>query len=215
MYLIPSPIVGPPKLLSPPVIPDFLPVVPDFIDRLVAREASAYEELVRAHGPRMLAVAARYLPCPADAEDALQEAFVNVVRSIARFQRASTLETWLHRIVVNCSLMSLRRRRRRPEALLEESAVESGAASPWRCWPPPSAHDVVVSQETGVAVRRSVDLLPLTQRSALLLRDVDGLPLADIAELLDVGVSTVKIRLHRARHALQHALRPGLSPAAV
>jgi RNA polymerase sigma-70 factor, ECF subfamily len=184
--------------------------VPDFIDRLIARDESAYEELVRVHGPRMLTVASRYLPCLADAEDALQEAFVNVVRSVAAFQRASSIETWLHRIVVNCALMTLRRRRRKPEAVLDESTVEEGTSARWRCWPPSSAHEVVAAQEMKRLVHLCVNRLPEAQRSVVLLRDVDALPLAEIANLLDVGVSTVKTRLHRARHALQRALGPQL-----
>lgn len=180
--------------------------VPDLVDRLVARDVGAYEELVRTHGPRMLAVASRYLPRPADAEDAVQEAFVDVVGSISGFERASRIETWLHRIVVNRALMSLRRRRRKPEASLEESALEGGAASPWRRWPLPSAHESLVREETRHAVRLSVDRLPEAQRAVILLRDVDALELKDIAELLDIGLSSVKVRLHRARHALRRAL---------
>lgn len=183
---------------------------PDFVDRLIARDERAYEELVRLHGPRMLAVAARYVSVPADAEDVLQDAFLDVVRSIARFRRASSLETWLHRIVVNRALMRLRSRRRRPETLLEESALEDGAASPWRAGAPASAHDVIVSREATSLVRMSVDRLPANQRSVLLLREVEELPLRTIASVLDVGVSTVKTRLHRGRQALQRALRPRL-----
>lgn len=185
--------------------------VPDFIDRLVAHDTAAFEELVRDHGPRMLAVASRYLPRVVDAEDALQDSFVNVVRSIGGFQRGSSLDTWLHRVVVNCALMSLRRKRRRPETPVEASALDGGAAAPWRRWPPPSAHDVLASAETRLAVRSAIDGLPEAQRSILLLRDVDALELKAIAVLLDVGLSTVKIRLHRARHALQSALGAGIA----
>jgi RNA polymerase sigma-70 factor (ECF subfamily) len=194
----------PPRMSSPRLVP--AAVVPDFIDRLVAHDATAFEELVRDHGPRMLTVASRYLPRVADAEDALQDSFVNVVRSIGGFQRGSTLDTWLHRVVVNCALMSLRRKRRRPESSLEASALDGGTAAPWRRWPPPSAHDVLASEETRQTVRLAMDGLPESQRSILLLRDVDALELKAIAVLLDVGLSTVKIRLHRARHALQAAL---------
>lgn len=185
--------------------------IPDFVDRLIACDEGAYEELVRLHGPRMLAVAARYLPRPGDAEDALQEAFGDVVRAIGRFKRASSLETWLHRVVVNRALMQLRRRRRKPVVALEESALEGGAASPWRGGPPASAHDVVATTEMRRIVRSSVDALSEAHRSVLLLRDVEALPLRDIASLLDVGLSTVKTRLHRARHALQRVLGPRLS----
>jgi RNA polymerase sigma-70 factor (ECF subfamily) len=181
------------------------------VDRLVASDEAAFEELVRTHGPRMLAVAGQYLPRRADAEDALQESFVNVVRSISTFKRASSLETWLHRIVVNCALMTLRRRRRKPETKLEESALDASAVSPWRRWPPPSAHEVLANEEMSRVVRTSMDLLPDVYRSVLLLRDVEALELKEIAELLDVKIATVKSRLHRARHALQSAVGPRLS----
>ena len=182
----------------------------DFVDRLIARDETAFADLVRTHGPRMLSVAARYLRDPLDAEDALQDAFVNVVRSISGFRRGSSIETWLHRIVVNCALMILRRRRRKPSTPLEDSALESGGASPWRRWPPPSAHDVLASEEARRMVLRAVDRLPEAQRCVLLLRDVEALSLGDIAEVLGLRVTTVKIRLHRARRALQSLLGPGL-----
>ncbi len=188
-------------------------VLPDFVDRLVARDATAYEELVRLHGPRMLAVAARYLHGRADAEDAVQESFTNVVRSISRFGRASSLETWLHRIVVNCALTSLRRRRRKPETALEDSVLEGETMAPSRRWPSPSAHEAVANEEMRRIVRREVDRLPELQRCVLVLRDIEAVDVRTIAELLHVGVSTVKIRLHRARHTLQASLAPRMSPS--
>ncbi len=186
---------------------------PDFVDRLIARDETAFTELVRTHGPRMLSVASRYLKDPVDAEDVLQDAFVNVVRAISGFRRGSSIETWLHRIVVNCALMSLRRRRRKPSTPLEDSALEGGGASPWRRWPPPSAHDVLASAEARRIVLDALDRLPEAQRCVLLLRDVEGLSLGEIAEVLDLRVTTVKIRIHRARRALQNRLGPRLSEA--
>jgi len=195
---------------SAPATRGSMRATPDLVDRLVAHDEAAYEELVRAHGPRMQAVAARYLSQPADAEDALQDAFVNVVRSIRGFQRASQLETWLHRVVVNCALARLRRRRRKPETALDATALDDASASPWRNSDGPSAHDAVARAETRRLVRAEVDRLPESQRSTLLLRDIEGLELKAIAELLEVGLSTVKVRLHRARHALHDALEPRL-----
>jgi RNA polymerase sigma-70 factor, ECF subfamily len=187
-------------------------VLPDLVDRLVARDATAYEELVRLHGPRMLAVAGRYLHRKADAEDAVQESFTNVVRSISRFGRASSLETWIHRIVVNCALTSLRRRRRKPETALEDSILDGETTPLSRRWPPPSAHEAVADEETRRIVRREVDRLPELQRCVLLLRDIEAVDVKTIAEILHVGVSTVKIRLHRARQALQTSLAPRMFP---
>lgn len=183
------------------------------IDGLVAGDAGAFEELVRTRGPRMMAVALRYVTRREDAEDALQEAFVAVVRSIRSFSRASALETWLHRIVVNCSLMTLRRRRRKPETSLDEGTMDEGAASPWRRWGAPPAHEILAKAELRTAIRDEIAKLPESQRAVLLLRDVEGLELKEIAELLELGLSTIKIRLHRARHALQAQLGPIVAEA--
>ncbi len=192
-------------------IPEAGRVVSDLVDRLVARDADAFEELVRTRSPRMLAVAIRYLPRRQDAEDALQEAFLNVVRSISGFKGACSLDTWLHRIVVNCALMLLRGRRRKPEITHAESVFETERTGPWRRWPPPSAHDVVANRELKSIVQQAVARLPEIYRVVLLLRDVEALDLKQISELLGVGVPTVKSRLRRARNALQCALGPQLS----
>lgn len=156
----------------------------------------------------MLAVATRYLSKKEDAEDAVQEAFVSVVRSIDGFSRASGLDTWLHRIVVNCALMSLRRRRRKPLTSIEDTVLDEVSESPWRRWEAPPAHEILARSELKTTIREEIALLPEPQRTVLLLRDVEGLELKEIAGLLELGVSTVKIRLHRARQALQARLGP-------
>ena len=90
------------------------------LDALRRGDDAAYETLVRQNSGRMLAVARRYLRNEETARDAVQEAFVSAFRSIARFQGASSLSTWLHRIVVNACLMKLRSGRRHAETSIEE-----------------------------------------------------------------------------------------------
>lgn len=183
---------------------------PDLVDRLIAHDEGAFDELVRRFRPRMLAVAAHYLHGAADAEDAVQESFVNVVRSISGFKRESSIETWMHRVVVNCALMSLRHRRHLNERALSPGAFDAATVVPAGRTAGPSAYDTLAGDETLEAVRREVSRLPDAQRGVLLLHDVDGLELKAIAELLDVGLSTVKSRLHRARLALHAALAEDL-----
>jgi len=186
---------------------------PDLVDRLVAHDAGAFDELVRTYGPRMLAVASHVLHRTADAEDATQESFVNVMRHIAEFKRESSLETWMHRVVVNCALMSLRHRRRLHERALGEAARTEVDVEPCGRTRGPSAYEVLESEELRSVVRREVDRLPEMQRAVLQMHDVDGLELKKIAELLDVGLSTVKSRLHRAHLALQQTLLQELAAA--
>jgi predicted RNA polymerase sigma factor len=81
-----------------------------------------------------------------------------------------------------------------------------------RRFAPLSAHDTVVDAETNLIVRATIDRLPPRQRQILQLRGVDGLEMGQVAEVLDVGISTAKVALHRARRRLESALAPGLLP---
>ncbi len=213
---LPAPATGPPPsaaapdtVAQPPAAAAHAapPPLRDLVDRLVARDPTAFEELVRKHGPRMLCVARRYLPRPPDAEDALQDAFVYVVRHIGGFRRACALDTWLHRVVVNCALTSLRRTGRAVTATPEMTVLERSGRPGGRV-PPPSAHDTLARDETRRALAVGLARLPASQRALLLLRDVDALEITSIAELLAIRVPTVRVRLHRARRALRRVLRP-------
>jgi RNA polymerase sigma-70 factor (ECF subfamily) len=180
----------------------------DLVARLKNGDGDAYETLVRTHGPRMLAVARRYLPQEADAEDALQDAFVNVARAIGNFSGDSRLGTWLHRIVVNCALTRIRSRSRRSEEPTDKiEAIQ--AAAPQRSWSH-GASSILEREDLRETVRSCVDRLPEAVRAVLRLRDVEGMEMREVCRLLDIGLSTAKVRLHRARHALRAILEQTL-----
>ncbi len=186
------------------------------LERLRAGEESAYEDLVRSYGGRMLAVARRFLPVEEDARDAVQDAFLSAFRSIDRFEGQALLSTWLHRIVVNASLMKLRTRRRRPEQSIEEllpGYLEDGhlerPASPWRT----DGLDGAERSELRALVLDSIHSLPDGHRNVLLLRDIEDLDTEEAAELLGISPGAVKTRLHRARQALRELLEPHLREA--
>jgi len=186
------------------------------LERLRAGEESAYEELVRSYGGRLLAVARRFLPVEEDARDAVQDAFLSAFRSIDRFEGQALLSTWLHRIVVNASLMKLRTRRRRPEQSIEEllpGYLEDGhlerPASPWRT----EGMDPAEQSELRALVLDSIHSLPDAHRNVLLLRDIEDLDTEEAAELLGISPGAVKTRLHRARQALRELLEPHLREA--
>ncbi len=179
-----------------------------FLARLRRGDDAAYETLVRTHGPRMLAVARGYLPTLEDAEDALQSAFLLVVRFLPRFQGACRLSTWLHRIVVNCSLMRIRSLRRHPETRLNVSAYEDGSVAELAAHVRSSVADEVVERETHDRLLRAVARLPDRVRAAVRLLDVDGLTLAEAAVLLDRSLTALKADVHRGRTALFGLLAP-------
>jgi RNA polymerase sigma-70 factor (ECF subfamily) len=180
---------------------------------LRARAPGAYEQLVRSHGGRMLAVARRLLSSEEDARDAVQEAFLNAFRNIDRFEGQALLSTWLHRIIVNVSLMKLRSRKRKPEEsldhLLPAFKDDGHFAERFESGTEP-ADQRLAREEEQAAVRAAIDELPDHYRTILLLRDIEGIGTQEVAEQLGITPNAVKLRLHRARQALRTLLAPKL-----
>jgi RNA polymerase sigma-70 factor (ECF subfamily) len=183
----------------------------ELLARLRAGSQEAYEALVASHAGPMLRVARRMLRNEEDARDAVQDAFLSALRSLKQFQGDAKLATWLHRIVVNASLMKLRRRRRKPELSIEDLLprfLEDGhqvrSSSEWNL----PADEAVGRGEVRVLVRSCIDRLPESYRTVLLLRDIEEVDTEEAARLLDISPTAVKVRLHRARQALRTLLDP-------
>lgn len=159
----------------------------------------------------MLLVARRFLSQEQDAQDVVQDAFLSAFKAIENFEGNSKLSTWLHRIVVNASLMKLRTQRRKPERPVED-LLPRFSADGHRDAPEPAwavTYDTAVQdRETRDVVRRSIAELPETYRTVLLLRDIEQLSTEETAARLDMTVPAVKTRLHRARQALKTLLDP-------
>ena len=180
--------------------------------RLCSGDGDAFEELVRDHSGRLLSVARRYLPNEEDARDAVQDAFLSAFRALDRFEGGSKLSTWLHRIVVNASLMKLRTRRRKPESSIEDllpGFLEDGhMAQP--AVERESSETILVRKEVREVVRKAIEQLPESYRTVLLLRDLEGFDTEEAAEMLELSTGAVKTRLHRARQVLRGLLEPEL-----
>jgi RNA polymerase sigma-70 factor, ECF subfamily len=206
---------------SSPMIVTALPDDADeasLVAALRAGEDAAFEALVRDYGGRLMSVARRMLNSEDDACDAVQEAFITAFRSINRFEEKSQLATWLHRIVVNASLMRLRGQRRKREQPIEDllpTFIEDGHQShPTPRWDE-SALTKLERSETQAQVRASIAELPETYREVLLLRDIEELDTDTVAELLGITPGAVKVRLHRARQALKTLLESVFGERAV
>jgi RNA polymerase sigma-70 factor (ECF subfamily) len=179
-----------------------------FVARLQSGDATAFEKLVREHGPRMLAVARRYLGHEEDAQDALQDALIGVYRGIHRFEGQSQLATWLHRIAANAALMRLRSRRRTDETSIDEllptfldDGHQTQSSARWS-----HGADAAQRLETAELIRGSIDRLPDNYRAILLLRDIEERDTEETAQILGMSAGAVKTRLHRARQALRTLL---------
>ena len=176
------------------------------IARCVAGNEAACADLVAAHQRMVYGLALTLLGNRDDALDLSQEVFLRVFRTLGRFRGQSALRTWIYRIVVNQARNRQRwwRRRRRAEQVsLDEYLQKFGDLE---------SHNEVLpdrqlaSKETAARVWQALDRLPFDQRTALLLREVEGLRYEEIAYSLDVALGTVKSRLTRARQALRAEL---------
>lgn len=182
---------------------------PEFLAKLRSGDEDAFAELVRATSGRLLAVARRMLGNDEDARDALQDGLLAAHRALGSFRGTARISTWLHRIVVNAALMKLRSRRRRPEesidALLPRFDAQGCRVGAVLTTLPDAEHALADRQLVAV-IRRAADRLPVIYREVFVLRDVEDLDTAEVAALLGVSASVVKIRLHRARQALRELL---------
>jgi RNA polymerase sigma-70 factor (ECF subfamily) len=178
---------------------------------LRAGEEGAFEHLVRTYGGRLLAVTRRLLGHEEDARDAVQETFLRAFRSLGSFEGGSLLSTWLHRIAVNTALMKLRSRKRKPEepieGLLPAFRDDGHFSERFQAWTE-APDEEAARREHEQMVRRAIDRLPEQYRTVLLLRDIEELGTAEVADQLGVTPNAVKLRLHRARQALRTLLAP-------
>jgi RNA polymerase sigma-70 factor (ECF subfamily) len=171
---------------------------------------AAYEAFVRQYTGRAVAVARRLLRNEDDARDAVQDAFLQVFRSIDSFRGDANVSTWLHRVVVNAALMKLRSASRRPETSLDELLPvfdEDGHHADPSQTAPLSAEAMVDREQQRALVRACIAQLPDQYRAIITLRDFEELDTGEVAALLGITENAVKIRLHRARQALATLLR--------
>ena len=153
----------------------------------VAGDREAFGRLVARHRDRLWAVALRTLGDREEAADALQDALLSAYRAGGSYRGDARVTTWLHRIVVNACLDRVRRRAVRPTVPLAEHDAQR--ADP---------RDAFGDRLTALEVEAALAALPYDQRAAIMLVDVHGMPVHDVAVVLGVPAGTVKSRLSRA-----------------
>jgi len=181
------------------------------IERCTAGDETACADLVAAHQRMVYGLAYNLLGDGDEALDVSQEVFLRVFRTLSQFRGRSALRTWIYRIVVNQVRNRQRwwRRRHRSDVVsLDEHLRHFGDVEAKREVLPDR---LLASKETASRIWDAMDRLPFDQRTALVLREVDGLKYEEIAYSLDIAVGTVKSRLTRARQSLRAELL-GLRP---
>ncbi len=170
----------------------------ELLRRHASGDTDAFGLLFLRHRERLWAVAVRTLGGADEAGDALQDAMISAFRQAGSFRGDSAVTTWLYRIVVNACLDRLRRRAARPATTgLDETAMDVLAAGRHR-----AGADAETRAETAMEVTGALRTLPLEQRAALVLVDMLGYPVAEVAQVLGVSPGTVKSRCARGRARL-------------
>ena len=174
----------------------------ELVRRAQTEDQGAFEELVRRHQHRVVAVAGGILRQREDVEDIAQQVFVKAYFSLKRFDQRAAFSTWLYKITVNECWDLLRKRKVRPlvyeSDLSEEQARQFGAPEE-RSAP---TQDISDTLEARQKVERLMECLDERDKMMLILKEVEGFAVEEIAEILDLNANTVKVRLFRARRRI-------------
>jgi RNA polymerase sigma-70 factor, ECF subfamily len=179
----------------------------ELVRRAMARDADAFRTIMEMHNQRLYRMARGLADDDDEAEDIVQEAYVNAFAHFAEFRGESALSTWLSRIVVNEALGRFRRRRRAADFAksVSRSSSETVQFSA-------DAERTVAQRQILSLVERATDMLPPAYRVVLIARAIEGLSNDETAELLGVRPETVRTRLHRARRLLREELDEQIGP---
>ena len=180
------------------------------VDAARRGDRDAFRRLVEAHSSSAFRVAYRVLGDDGAAEDAVQEAFLSAYRKLPAFDGRAQFSSWLHRITVNQAIDQRRKRQRRGESPLAPPVAQELdnvlAFDPASDGPRPDR--LLASKQVGEATRRSLDLLTSLERTAFVLRHVEGCSIAEIGATLDLKPSATKQAIFRAVQKLRQALEP-------
>jgi RNA polymerase sigma-70 factor (ECF subfamily) len=186
-------------------------------------DEQTFNEVIEKWSGMMLRMALTHVASRAIAEEVVQEAWLTVLRSLHRFERRSSFRTWVLGIVVNCARTRARRERRAVSVPSDPALVvdparflppnhprwpHHWAAEPAE-WRTPETE--LLAEETRKVMRAAIETLPSAQREVLILRDVEGLPAAEVCHILALTDTHQRVLLHRARSRVRHALERHLA----
>jgi RNA polymerase sigma-70 factor (ECF subfamily) len=181
------------------------------VERAQRGDKGAFELLVAKYQRKLVRLLSRFIRDPTEVEDVAQEAFIKAYRALPSFRGDSAFYTWLYRIGINTAKNYLVAMGRRAPTVSEtespdaESSEESGQVPDYN-----TPENELMSRQIAETVNRAVEDLPEELRTAITLRELEGLSYEDIAGIMNCPIGTVRSRIFRAREAIAEKLRPQL-----
>ena len=178
------------------------------VKRVQRGDKTAFDLLVRKYQHKVVKLVLRYVRNPAEAEDIAQEAFIKAYRALPQFRGDSAFYTWMYRIAINTAKNSLASRDRSPIAYdLDLTDPEESHSVQTKLQDPDTPEGLALTEEIRGIVNSAIEGLPEELKTAIVLRELDGLSYEEIAAAMECPVGTVRSRIFRAREAIDKRLR--------
>jgi RNA polymerase sigma-70 factor (ECF subfamily) len=180
----------------------------ELIDRVKNGEKAAYDLLVLKYQQRIVNLVSRFVRNQSDALDVTQEAFIKAYRALPNFRGESAFYTWLYRIAVNTAKNHLAVQSRRPSGnnydISEIEQIEGADALKEQATP----ESLLLKDELQATVLKAIEDLPEDLKTAIMLREIEGLSYEEIAAVMECPIGTVRSRIFRAREAIENEMKP-------
>jgi len=187
---------------------DAVAVDQDLVRRVQRGDKTAFDLLVRKYQHKVIKLVSRYVYDPSDAHDVAQEAFIKAYRALPGFRGDSAFYTWLYRIAINTAKNHVAARIRTPiSAVSEFGSEDSDVDFSARLSDIDTPEALLLSDEVRRTILSAIDALPQDLRTALILREIEGMSYEEIAKTMECPVGTVRSRLFRARDTIDAELK--------
>jgi RNA polymerase sigma-70 factor (ECF subfamily) len=178
------------------------------VERVQKGDKTAFDLLILKYQHRIISLVSRYVSDPVEAQDVAQEAFIKAYRALGKFRGDSAFYTWLYRIAINTAKNWLVSRKRRPPASDIDAMDAEQYGMDSRLKERDTPEHELLREEIEKTVYDAIAVLPEDLRTAIMLREMDGMSYDEIATTMDCPIGTVRSRIFRAREAIDEKLRP-------
>jgi len=180
----------------------------ELVERLKRGDDLAYREVIKRYGKKMFGLIFSMTKKRDETEEIMQEVFLKVIKYIKDFREDSLFSTWLFRITVNTALSYIKRKKKKKESLISELKRDEKDRIDFEDKEIKASDETLEREERRKIVQEAIESLPQSYKIAIILKDIERMPLTEVAKVLKLSEGGTKVRLHRARLLLKKKLQP-------